>query len=63
MDQAISAVIGGLLFAAFVAGLAESIRSPAFIFIVFLVISLMVLDVYQTVKENALTGKSKKPKS
>ena len=51
MDHAISAVIGAILFAAFVLGLAESIGSIAFFVIVFLVVGLLIADTRDVIKE------------
>ncbi len=58
MDQIFSAIIGGIIFAAFVAGLAESIGAIPFIIIVALVIGLMSFDVYQLIKETLKPGNS-----
>lgn len=58
MDQAITAVIGAVIFAAFTAGLAESIGAPPFIVIVILVICMMGFAAYQVVREGWNAGKS-----
>ena len=58
MDQSISAVIGAIIFAAFAAGLAESIGAAPFIIIVIVVIGLVGVSTYQVIKEqlNANNG-------
>lgn len=61
MDQKISAVIGAIIFTAFVAGLAESIGALPFIFIVAFVILLMGIDTVQTIREQARSRKSNEP--
>ena len=58
MDQIITSVLGGIIFAAFVAGLAESIGAIPFIIIVTLVIGLMSIDVYQLIKDTLKPGNS-----
>lgn len=51
MDQKISAVIGAVIFTAFVAGLAESIGATPFIIIVSLVVIMVGIGVVQTIRE------------
>ena len=51
MDQSISAVLGALIFSAFVLGLAESIGSIPFFVIVSLVVGFMGFETYQFIKE------------
>ncbi len=51
MDQSISAVIGAIIFTAFVAGLAESIGAIPFIVIVLIAVVSMGYSVVQLVKE------------
>ncbi len=58
MDQIFSAIIGGIIFSAFVAGLAESIGAIPFIIIVTVVIGLMSFDVYQLYRDTMKPGKS-----
>ena len=58
MDQIISAIIGGIIFAAFVAGLAESIGAIPFIIIVTVVIGFMSIDVYQLIRDTLKSGNS-----
>ncbi len=58
MDGAISAIIGAIIFTAFVAGLAESIGAVSFILIVFLAVILMGIDTVQVVKSSLAGGKS-----
>ena len=60
MDQSISAVIGAIIFIAFTAGLAESIGAIPFILIVGLVIVLVVINTWETIKESLANGNSKK---
>lgn len=60
MDLAFSALIGALIFAAFTGGLAESINTPPFYVIVGLVIAMMGVATYQTIKKQFKSGKSKK---
>ncbi len=58
MDQIFSAIIGGIIFSAFVAGLAESIGAIPFIIIVTVVIGFMSIDVYQLIKDTLKSGNS-----
>ena len=58
MDQSISAVIGALIFAAFAAGLAESIGAAPFIIIVIVVIGLVSVCTYQVIKEQLFSSNS-----
>jgi len=51
MDEAISSVMGAILFAAFTGGLAESINSIPFYVIVGIVIGLMATDTVETVRD------------
>ena len=60
MDQAISAVIGAIIFTWFTAGLAESIGSIPFILIVALVIGLVGYNTWEMVKEGIQSSKSEK---
>lgn len=60
MDLAFSSIIGAIIFTAFTAGLAESINTPPFYIIVGLVIAMMLVDTYQTLKEQLNTRKLKK---
>ncbi len=55
MDQAISSVIGAIIFAAFVGGLANSIGAVPFFVIVGLVIAVTFLETSEVVRE-ALRG-------
>lgn len=50
MDQAISAVIGAIVFIAFTGGLAESIGAIPFILIVTIVIGLVCFDTWEVIK-------------
>lgn len=58
MDQSISAVIGAIIFTAFVAGLAESIGATPFIIIVLIVVVAMGFCVVQVIKETWKSEKS-----
>lgn len=58
MDESISAIIGALIFSAFVAGLAESIGAIPFILIVSIVIVLMGIDTIEVVKKALKSKKS-----
>ena len=51
MDQSISAIIGAIIFTAFVAGLAESIGAIPFIVIVLIAVMSMGYSVVQLVRE------------
>ena len=51
MDNMITSLIGAAIFIAFTAGLAESIAETPFIIIVAIVIIMMGIDVYQSIKE------------
>lgn len=50
MDNMITSIIGSIIFIAFTAGLAESIGETPFIIIVAIVIVMMGIDVYQSIK-------------
>ena len=60
MDEAISAVIGGIIFFAFVVGLAESIGALPFILIVALVVAAMGYGAFEVVMKWLKPGNSKK---
>lgn len=60
MDKSITAVIGAVIFAAFVLGLAESIGSLPFFIIVGTVVLLMGIDTFETVRGSRKTENSKK---
>ncbi|NNE63090.1 MAG: hypothetical protein HKN34_03320 [Gammaproteobacteria bacterium] len=51
MDNMITSIIAAIIFIAFTAGLAESIGETPFIFIVAIVIVMMGIDVYQSIRE------------
>ena len=59
MDQAFTAVIGAIIFSAFVLGLAESISAVPFFVIVGLVVVAMSYGVFEVVKEWLKPGNSK----
>ncbi len=50
MDNMITSIIAAVIFIAFTAGLAESIAEGPFIVIVAIVIVMMGIDVYQSIK-------------
>ena len=52
MDQAISTLIGVLIFAAFALGLATSIGTAPFIIIVLIVLGMAITDAKEVVDEN-----------
>lgn len=59
MDLAFSAILGALIFTAFVGGLAESIGTLPFSVIVGGVILMMAIDTYQTIKDQFARQKMK----
>ena len=59
MDISISAILGAIVFAAFVLGLAQSIGSLPFILIVVFVVGLMAFDTVQVIKEARISEKFK----
>ena len=59
MDISISAIMGAIVFAAFVLGLAQSIGSLPFILIVVFVVGLMAFDTVQVIKEARISEKFK----
>lgn len=63
MDNMISGIIGSVIFAAFVAGLAESISELPFIIIVGIVIIMMLVDLKQSIKEGLAEEKAKREKA
>ena len=60
MDNMISAIIGFVIFVAFVAGLAESIGEVPFIVIVASVCVMLGIDVYQSIKQGLEEEKNAK---
>lgn len=50
MDHAVSAVLGAVIFTAFVVGLADSIDAPPFYIIVAVVVGLMGYETYEVVR-------------
>ena len=52
MDNAITGLIGILLFLAFVGGLAHSIGATPFIVIVFIIGAMAVYDYYESVRDS-----------
>ena len=60
MGQAFTAVVGAIIFSAFVLGLAESISAIPFFVIVGLVVVAMSYGVFEVVKEWLKPGISKK---
>lgn len=60
MDNMISGLIAIVVFAAFVAGLAESIGAVPFIIIVAIVLAMVGFDMYQSIKEGFAEEKAKK---
>ena len=63
MDNLISGSIAAVIFAAFVAGLAESIGALPFIVIVGIVILMMLIDLKQSVVEGFAEEKAQREKS
>lgn len=59
MDQSISAIIGAVIFTAFVVGLAQSIASIPFFIIVLIVVVLMGTSAFELIKEQLGWGASK----
>lgn len=60
MDNMITSIIAAVIFIAFTAGLAESISEAPFIIIVAIVILMMGIDVYQSIKEGLKEDRDKK---
>lgn len=60
MDNMITSIFAAIIFIAFTAGLAESIGEAPFIIIVAIVILMMGIDVYQSIKEGMKEEKDKK---
>lgn len=60
MDNMITSIIGAIIFIAFTAGLAESIGEAPFIIIVAIVILMMGVDVYQSIREGLQQEKNNK---
>lgn len=59
MDNMITSIIAAVIFIAFTAGLAESIGETPFIIIVAIVILMMGIDVYQSIREGLQQEKDK----
>ena len=59
MDNMITSIIAAIIFIAFAAGLAESIGETPFIIIVGIVILMMGIDVYQSIREGLQQEKDK----
>ena len=60
MDNMITGVLSVAIFAAFTAGLAESIGEAPFVLIVGVVLLMVVIDLSQSVKEGFAEKKEKK---
>lgn len=60
MDNLISGIIGGVLFIAFTAGLADSIGHIPFYIIVALVVTMLLVDLYQSGKAGLAEEKEAK---
>lgn len=63
MDNAITGLIGILIFLAFVGGLAHSIGATPFIVIVLIIGAMAVYDYYESVRDSRKSASSEAPKA